>query len=85
MTTEADDTDAEVQVTDLSVAADGTVHVGLEMQAGETEIKAPDEEPVAGDPGPDVVGAVVGGVVGGAAKVAKAVLGAAWDVIKPEQ
>lgn len=81
MTTEADDTDAEVQVTDLSVAADGTVHVGLEVQAGETEAEAPDDEPSAGDPKPDVVGAVVGG----AAKVAKAVLGAAWDVIKPEQ
>ena len=80
MTTESN-TAAEVQVTDLSVAADATVHVGLEVQAGETEAEAPDDEPSAGDPGPDVVG----GVVGGAAKVAKAVLGAAWDVIKPEQ
>ena len=80
MTTESDPA-AEVQVTDLSVSATGTVHVGLEVQAGETEAEAPDDEPSAGDPKPDVVGAVVGG----AAKVGKAVLGAAWDVIKPEQ
>lgn len=83
MTTEAD-TDGgspEVQVTDLSVSADGTVHVGLEMQADATEAEAPDEDPGTSDTGPDVVSAVVGG----AAKVGKAVLGAAWDVIKPEQ
>lgn len=65
-----------VVVTDLSASADGSIHVGLEMPAGEATPEAEDE-PAAEDTGPDVVA--------GAAKVVKTVLGTVWDVIKPSE
>ncbi len=73
-----------VVVTDLSASADGSIHVGLEMPAGdvvpgteEVDETAEADASGAGDPGPDVVA--------GAAKVAKTVFGTLWDVIKPSE
>ena len=62
----------------LTASADGSIHVELEIPTGEGEQEAELPEPGQNDdPGPDVVGA--------AGKVAKGVLGALWDVIKPRR
>lgn len=73
-----------VVVTDLSASASGSIHVGLEMPAGdavpgheEAGETAEADAPGAGDPGPDVAAS--------AAKVVKTVLGTMWDVIKPSE
>lgn len=71
---------ADVQVTEFTIDADGTVHASLDMNLGGESAgdggEADEPEPDGNDdPGPDVIG--------GLAKVAGKVLGTVWDTIKP--